>query len=42
VLIGTSDLSQLEVAATAVAKGPLSATAIARLRGIWSELATTR
>jgi len=42
VLIGTSDLSQLEYAATAVAKGPLSETALSRLRGIWTELAATR
>jgi aryl-alcohol dehydrogenase-like predicted oxidoreductase len=42
VLIGTSDLSQLEVAAAAVAKGPLPAAALSRLRDIWSELATTR
>src|SRR5262249_61586975 len=42
VLIGTSDLSQLEFAAAAVAKGPLSEAALSRLRGIWTELATTR
>ena len=42
VLIGTSDLSQLEFAAAAVAKGPLSAAALSRFRDIWSELATTR
>jgi aryl-alcohol dehydrogenase-like predicted oxidoreductase len=42
VLIGTSDLDQLEFAAAAVAKGPLPAPALDRLRGIWSELATTK
>ena len=42
VLIGTSDLDQLEFAATSVAKGPLPALALDRLRGLWSELATTR
>jgi aryl-alcohol dehydrogenase-like predicted oxidoreductase len=42
VLIGTSDLTQLEFAAASVAKGPLPAPALDRLRGLWSELATTR
>jgi aryl-alcohol dehydrogenase-like predicted oxidoreductase len=42
VLIGTSDLDQLEFAAASVAKGPLPARALDRLRGLWSELATTR
>jgi aryl-alcohol dehydrogenase-like predicted oxidoreductase len=42
VLIGTSDLAQLEFAAASVAKGPLPALALERLRGLWSELATTR
>ena len=42
VLIGTSDLDQLEFAAAAVAKGPLPAPALDRLRGLWSELATTK
>jgi len=42
VLIGTSDLDQLEFAATSVAKGPLPALALDRLRGLWRELATTR
>jgi aryl-alcohol dehydrogenase-like predicted oxidoreductase len=42
VLIGTSDLDQLEFAAASVAKGPLPALALDRLRGVWSELATTR
>ena len=41
VLIGTSDLSQLEFAATAVAKGPLPAPAMERLREVWARLATT-
>ena len=41
VLIGTSDLSQLEFAAAAVAKGPLPSPAIERLRSIWAKLATT-
>ena len=39
-LIGTSDLAQLEFAAAAVAKGPLPAAAIDRLRTIWTTLAT--
>ena len=39
-LIGTSNLEQLEVAAAAVAKGPLPAPAIERLRAIWAKLAT--
>lgn len=39
VLIGTSDLAQLEFAATAVSKGPLPAAALERLRGLWAELA---
>jgi len=42
VLIGTSDLAQLEFAAAAVAKGPLPAPALDRLRGLWSELATIK
>jgi len=41
VLIGTSDLVQLEFAAAAVAKGPLPAPAMDRLRSIWAKLATT-
>jgi aryl-alcohol dehydrogenase-like predicted oxidoreductase len=41
VLIGTSDLSQLEFAAAAVAKGPLPAPAMDRLRSVWATLATT-
>jgi aryl-alcohol dehydrogenase-like predicted oxidoreductase len=42
VLIGTSDLAQLEFAAAAVAQGPLPAPALDRLRGLWSALATTK
>jgi aryl-alcohol dehydrogenase-like predicted oxidoreductase len=42
VLIGTSDLAQLEAAAAAVAKGPLPAPAMARLGAVWAGLATTR
>jgi len=41
VLIGTSDLAQLEFAAAAAAKGPLPAPALERLRTIWARLATT-
>jgi len=40
VLVGTSDLAQLEFAAAAVAKGPLPAPAMERLRAIWAKLAT--
>jgi aryl-alcohol dehydrogenase-like predicted oxidoreductase len=36
VLIGCSDLAQLELAAAAVNKGPLSAEALATLRQIWA------
>ena len=39
-LIGTSNLEQLEVAAAAVAKGPLPAPALERLRTIWAQIAT--
>jgi len=42
VLIGTSDLAQLEFAAAAAAKGPLPAPAMDRLRALWAELATTK
>ena len=42
VLIGTSDLAQLEFAAAAAAKGPLPAPAMNRLRALWAGLATTR
>jgi len=38
VLIGTSDLAQLESAAAAAAKGPLPAPAMDRLRALWGEL----
>jgi aryl-alcohol dehydrogenase-like predicted oxidoreductase len=41
VLIGTSDLAQLEFAAAAVAKGPLPTPAMERLRSVWAKLATT-
>jgi L-galactose dehydrogenase/L-glyceraldehyde 3-phosphate reductase len=40
VLVGTSDLSQLEFAAAAVAKGPLPAPAMDRLGSVWSTLAS--
>ena len=40
VLIGTSDLTQLEFAAAAAAKGPLPAPAMERLRAVWAGLAT--
>lgn len=40
VLIGCSDLAQLEYAAAAVNKGPLSPAALESLRPIWSQLAT--
>ena len=36
VLIGCSDLAQLDFAATAVNKGPLSPAALSTLNGIWS------
>jgi aryl-alcohol dehydrogenase-like predicted oxidoreductase len=42
VLIGTSDLAQLEFAAAAAAKGPLPAPAMDRLRALWAGLATTK
>jgi hypothetical protein len=35
VLIGCSDLAQIEFAATAVNRGPLSSAALATLRQIW-------
>jgi aryl-alcohol dehydrogenase-like predicted oxidoreductase len=38
VLIGCSDLAQLESAAAAVNKGPLSPTALDSLRAIWTKL----
>jgi L-galactose dehydrogenase/L-glyceraldehyde 3-phosphate reductase len=40
VLIGCSDLAQLEYAAAAVNKGPLSPAALESLRPIWTQLAT--
>jgi aryl-alcohol dehydrogenase-like predicted oxidoreductase len=42
VLIGTSDLAQLEFAAAAVANGPLPAPAMERLRAVWAGLAAHR
>jgi len=39
VLLGYSSLEHLEYAATSIAKGPLPAAALARLREIWSGLA---
>jgi hypothetical protein len=38
VLIGCSDLAQLDFAATAVNKGPLSPAALSTLTAIWSGL----
>ena len=40
VQIGCSDLAQLDFAAAAVNKGPLSPAALSTLAGIWSQLAT--
>jgi len=40
VLIGCSDVAQLEYAAAAVNKGPLSPAALESLRPIWGQLAT--
>jgi len=40
VLLGYSSLDQLEYAAGCVAKGPLPATALARLPALWARLAT--
>jgi L-galactose dehydrogenase/L-glyceraldehyde 3-phosphate reductase len=40
VLIGCSDLAQLDYAAAAVNKGPLSPAALATLRSMWAQLAT--
>ena len=42
VLIGTSDLAQLEFAGAAAAKGPLPAPAMERLRAVWAGLAAAR
>lgn len=40
ILLGYSSLEQLEYAATCVAKGPLPAAALARLRELWTGLAS--
>jgi aryl-alcohol dehydrogenase-like predicted oxidoreductase len=40
VLLGYSSLDQLELAASAVAKGPLPEAALQRLSGLWRELAS--
>jgi hypothetical protein len=40
VLIGCSDLAQLDYAAAAVAKGPLPAAAMEAVRAAWAQLAT--
>jgi aryl-alcohol dehydrogenase-like predicted oxidoreductase len=40
ILLGYSSLDQLEYAATCVAKGPLPAAALARLRELWTGLAS--
>ena len=42
VLIGTSDLAQLEFAAAAVAKGPLPSAALDRVRTVWKQVASSR
>ena len=42
VLLGYSSLEHLEGAASAVAKGPLSAEALARLQACWAEMAAAR
>ena len=39
VLLGMSSLDQLELAAAAVEKGPLTDDALDRLRGIWNQMA---
>jgi hypothetical protein len=39
VLLGYSSLDQLEQAAAAVSKGPLSAEAMTRLGALWRQLA---
>ena len=41
VLVGYSDLAQLERAAAAIAKGPLQAAALARLAAIWQSYAAS-
>jgi hypothetical protein len=38
VLIGCSDLAQLDFAAAAVNKGPLSPAALSTLRDLWSRV----
>jgi aryl-alcohol dehydrogenase-like predicted oxidoreductase len=40
VLLGYSSQDQLEAAAAAIAKGPLSSDAVARLEAAWSDLAS--
>jgi aryl-alcohol dehydrogenase-like predicted oxidoreductase len=40
ILLGYSSLDQLEYAAKCVAKGPLPAAAVARLRELWRGLAS--
>jgi hypothetical protein len=42
VLLGYSSLEHLEGAASAVAKGPLPAAALARLQACWAEMAGSR
>lgn len=42
VLIGTSTLQELEIAAAAVEKGPLPTAALDRLDGIWHDIALER
>jgi aryl-alcohol dehydrogenase-like predicted oxidoreductase len=42
VLLGYSSLEHLEGAASAVAKGPLPAAALARLQACWAEMAVSR
>src|SRR4029453_2231776 len=42
VLLGYSDLGHLEYAAASVAKGPLPAAALDRLRAIWNDMAGAR
>jgi aryl-alcohol dehydrogenase-like predicted oxidoreductase len=41
VLIGCSDLAQLEFAATAVNKGPLSPAALTTLQQLWGQVSST-
>jgi aryl-alcohol dehydrogenase-like predicted oxidoreductase len=42
VLLGYSSLEHLELAAAAVAKGPLRSEAMARLAACWAEMARAR